>query len=91
MTNNKSITEYTESEFLEFLQDFFVNRTDLKGARFIEYQDKLMQRFETIIENPQGSDLICYPGEGAEDSPQGVLDRVKQWRAANGKPGFKPA
>jgi len=25
-----------------------------------------------------------------KDGPAGVLKAIKQWRAANGKPGFKP-
>ncbi|WP_177431651.1 bacteriocin immunity protein, partial [Pseudomonas huaxiensis] len=31
-----------------------------------------------------------FPPPGSEDSPEGVVNRVKEWRAANNKPGFKP-
>ncbi|WP_016598339.1 bacteriocin immunity protein, partial [Yersinia pestis] len=34
-------------------------------------------------------DLIYYPEDGADDSPEGILELVKKWRAENGKPGFK--
>jgi hypothetical protein len=27
---------------------------------------------------------------GREDSPEGALQEIKEWRKANGKPGFKP-
>lgn len=42
-----------------------------------------------ICEHPDGSDLIYYPREGREDSPEGIVQEVKEWRQANGKPGFK--
>ncbi|MGV8733117.1 MAG: bacteriocin immunity protein [Pseudomonas asiatica] len=40
--------------------------------------------------HPDGAGVIFYPPKGADKSPQGV-NRIKEWRAANGKPGFKPA
>ncbi|ANI53640.1 colicin transporter [Pseudomonas sp. DR 5-09] len=43
-----------------------------------------------ISEHPSGSDILYYPAEGVEDSPAGALKAIKEWRAANGKPGFKP-
>lgn len=91
MINKSRLEDFTEAEFLGFIGEFFENRSGLKGKAFGQYQDDLICKFEEIIENPFGSDLIYYPGEGADDSPQGVVDRVKEWRAANGKPGFKPA
>ncbi|MDF0729402.1 bacteriocin immunity protein [Pseudomonas entomophila] len=91
MTDKHRLEEFTEVEFLELIREFFENRTTLTGDAFGRYLDDLVFRFEEITENPLGSDLIYYPGEGADDSPAGVLERVKQWRAANGKPGFKPA
>lgn len=36
-----------------------------------------------------GSDLIYYPRDDREDSPEGIVKEIKEWRAANGKPGFK--
>ncbi|WP_218189439.1 MULTISPECIES: bacteriocin immunity protein [unclassified Pseudomonas] len=29
------------------------------------------------------------PKQGREDSPEGILNEIKIWRAENGKPGFK--
>jgi Colicin immunity protein / pyocin immunity protein. len=46
--------------------------------------------FERITEHPSGSDLIYYPEPGVENFPEGIVKTVKEWRAANGKPGFKP-
>ncbi len=45
--------------------------------------------FKRLCEHPAGSDLIFYPDDNREDSPEGVVKEVKKWRAENGKPGFK--
>jgi len=85
------LQDYTEAEFLNLVSEFFENRNGLSGEARDLYIRKLMCHFETITEHPGKSDVICYPAEGEEDSPEGVVKRVKEWRAANGKPGFKPA
>jgi hypothetical protein len=51
----------------------------------------LLLHFEKISEHPAGSDLIYYPESGADNSPEGVTRIVKDWRAAQGLPGFKGA
>lgn len=33
---------------------------------------------------------LFYPSKTREDTPEGVVKEIKEWRAANGKPGFKP-
>lgn len=76
--------EYTEAEFLELLNKIWT--VDVSSE---DEHDKLIEYFSRITEYPQGDGLIFYPGDGVEDSPQGVLAVVKEWRAANGKPGFK--
>lgn len=85
------IEEYTEAEFLKFVTLFFKNDSPLHGAAYGAWKCSLMDHFRAVTEHPKGSDVICYPEEGEEDSPEGVLYRVKEWRAANNKPGFKPA
>ncbi|QBF24609.1 bacteriocin immunity protein [Pseudomonas tructae] len=91
MELKQRIEDYTDAEFLELVREFFENRSGLTGKEYGQYIDKLMNHFVTITEHPGKSDVICYPAVGEEDSPEGVLRRVKEWRAANGKPGFKPA
>ncbi|QIT20447.1 bacteriocin immunity protein [Pseudomonas chlororaphis subsp. aurantiaca] len=49
----------------------------------------LVFHFEKVSEHPAGSDLIFYPENGADDSSEGITRLVKEWRAANGLPGFK--
>jgi protoporphyrinogen oxidase len=81
-----SITEYTEAEFVELLQE--LAKEDAQASTD-DRADLLLLHFEKISEHPAGSDLIYYPEPGADSSPAGVTKIVKQWRAAQGLPGFK--
>ncbi|MFD1801123.1 bacteriocin immunity protein [Mixta tenebrionis] len=80
----KSITDYTEQEFLEFVWKIW-RATELTEKE----EDALVFEFERLTEHPDGYDLIYYPHKDREDSPEGVVKEVKEWRASNGKPGFK--
>ncbi|ECJ2224819.1 bacteriocin immunity protein [Salmonella enterica] len=84
MELKNNISDYTEAEFLEFV-------TKICSAEGITEEDdtKLVREFERLTEHPDGSDLIYYPRDDREDSPKGIVNEVKEWRAANGKPGFK--
>jgi len=84
------LEDYTESEFLSFLNEFFEDTNELRGEELGDYTSKLVQHFERITEHPEKSALIFYPASGREDSPEGILKEIKEWREANGKPGFKP-
>lgn len=84
MNTKKNITDFTESEFLLFVEQI----CNADGATE-EEDDALVLEFERLTEHPDGSDLIFYPREDREDSPRGIVDEVKAWRAAQGKPGFK--
>lgn len=79
------IENYTEKQFLEFVRKFF----DLSGTTEAEDIKNILE-FKRLTQHPDGSDLIYYPREGREDTPEGVVQEVKEWRSANGKPGFKP-
>ena len=83
------ITDYTESEFLELLNYTFYGRKHLKGKEQERSTEAFVDCFESITEHPRGSDVLFYPREGQEDSLEGILKEVKEWRAQNGKPGFK--
>ncbi|EQC1053369.1 TPA: bacteriocin immunity protein [Providencia rettgeri] len=84
MELKNNITDYTESEFLKLLT--IICNADTASE---EEQIKFVTHFEKVTEHPSGSDLIYYPEDGADDSPVGILKTVKEWRAKNGKPGFK--
>ncbi|PSH37225.1 colicin immunity protein, partial [Yersinia pseudotuberculosis] len=76
--------DYTESEFLELVKKLF----NVEKTTEEEDINNLIE-FKRLCEHPAGSDLIFYPDDNREDSPEGVVKEVKKWRAENGKPGFK--
>jgi len=82
----KQISDYTEKEFLDFVRKLF----DVSNTTEAEDIKNILE-FKRLTEHPDGSDLIYYPSEDREDSPEGVVQEVKEWRQANGKPGFKGA
>ncbi|WP_025901350.1 bacteriocin immunity protein [Tatumella sp. UCD-D_suzukii] len=84
MNNKKSISDYTEQEFLALVSRVY----NAEGESEEEDVNNLLE-FECLCEHPEGSDLIYYPREGREDSPEGVVKEVKEWRQVNGKSGFK--
>lgn len=83
--------DYTQAEFLAFVRLFFKNDSPLEGSAYVDWKCRMMDHFETITEHPDRSDVICFPPAGADRSAEGIVQRVMEWRAANGKPGFKPA
>ncbi|HFQ9139385.1 TPA: bacteriocin immunity protein [Enterobacter cancerogenus] len=80
----KKLSEYTESEFLYLVQKIFSAdcETEDDGNRQVK-------EFERLAERPSGTDLIFYPEDGKDDSPEGVIHEVKEWRQRRGKPCFK--
>ncbi|MCS4313234.1 hypothetical protein M2397_003542 [Pseudomonas sp. BIGb0381] len=82
----KTIPEYSESEFLSLINSLVDHSLKTEKDR-----DAVIQAIVGAAEHPDGTDIIFYPPEGAEDTPVGILKRIKEWRAANGKPGFKTA
>ena len=81
--SKSNISDYTESEFLELLNIIcwseHPNEKDQINAVLL---------FEALTEHPDGSDLIYYASD-EESTPEAIIEKVKDWRAANGKPGFK--
>ena len=90
MISKPTLSDYTEKEFLEFLNEFINEKPEMSDEEHEAYIDQLVEHFESVTEHPSGSDLLFYPDKTREDSPRGVLEEVKAWRAAHGKPGFKP-
>jgi alkylhydroperoxidase family enzyme len=77
--------EYTEAEFLELMREIFKENV----AKTDDRLDVLLEYFKKITEHPEGTDLIYYASSDAESTPEAITKRVKEWRAANSKPGFK--
>ncbi len=64
--------DYTEHEFLEFIRNICEVNTDSQSLH-----SSWVRHFTKITEHPSGSDLIYYPEDGADDSPEGILELVK--------------
>lgn len=78
--------DYTESEFLEL-----VTKICMVEVKSEKEHISLVRHFGKITEHPQRYGVIYYPDPEMEESPQGIVNFIKNWRAANGKPGFKQA
>jgi len=76
--------DYTESEYIALIDRL------VQGNYSSEKEhDDIVDNIVSTSEHPNGTGILYYPEEGVEDSPAGVLKAIKDWRAANGKPGFK--
>lgn len=80
----KKLSENTESEFLYLVQKIFSADCETE-----EYGNRQVKEFERLAERPSGPDLIFYPEDGKDNSPEGVIHEVKEWRQRRGKPCFK--
>lgn len=85
MADNK-ISDFTEAEFTAFVSKIIAADfpTDKEN-------DDAIYSFAKLTEHPVGWNLIFKPDRGADSSAKGVVKTVKEWREANGKPGFKKA
>ncbi|HAU5601581.1 TPA: bacteriocin immunity protein [Citrobacter koseri] len=89
MELKKRIEDYTEAEFIEFLNEFFSNVHNLKGRELESHIDSLVDHFDKIVDHPESNGLIFYPPDDREDSPQGIIEEIKRWRKSQGLPPFK--
>lgn len=83
---NKKFEEYTESEFIDFVDK--IRNVDFDSEA---EHSKAVYEFGQLTEHPDKWDLIYRPKPGADNSTQGIIETIKKWRTANGKPGFKSA
>lgn len=89
MNSKNLLEEYTEEEFLQLIEELFCDSRGLDRKSEERYMIALAEHIVKISEHPEKSDLLFYPPAGREDSPTGILNEIKDWRAKNGKPGFK--
>ncbi|WP_030128063.1 bacteriocin immunity protein [Pseudomonas sp. QTF5] len=78
-------SDYAEEEFIQLMQEIRAANKNVPD----EILDPLLKQFCKITGHPDGTDLIYYPEEGADNSNEGITQTVKEWRAAQGLPGFK--
>lgn len=84
MNSKKSISDYTESEFLALVRLIF----DQNENPMLEAPDAMLEHFVSIVEHPSSADLIYHCSE--EDySPEAVTRIIKKWYSDNSKPCFK--
>lgn len=77
------LSDYTEAEFIEFINEIKF------GANDEAEEDKLIFHFKKVVGHPAGSDLIFYPENKVENTAEEIIQILKKWRAAQGLPGFK--
>jgi len=76
------IEDVTREEFLSLLKKIF----DVKEHRDIH--DELIKQFEALSQHPDGSDLIFYPENPGDSTPERIAEIVEEWRVRKGLPGF---
>lgn len=77
------LSDYTEAEFIEFINEIKF------GANDEAEEDKLIFHFKKVVGHPAGSDLIFYPENKVENTAEEIIQILKKWRATQGLPGFK--
>ncbi|EFQ5903939.1 bacteriocin immunity protein [Salmonella enterica] len=85
MELKNSISDYTEAEFIELMKE--IDKENI--AETDDKLDLLLNHFEQVTEHPDGTDLIYYAASDAESTPEAITKKIKEWRSANGKSGFK--
>ncbi len=86
MILREKISDYTEQEFLAFLQE--IDRANDNEPDSV--LTPLLLHFRKITEHPSGINLLYRPSSEHAGEPEQVLKIVKDWRVANGKESFKP-
>lgn len=56
-----SFSEYTQQEFLLFLNEFFTKTKKLKSKERQQYIDNLVAHFDLIVNHPESNGLLFYP------------------------------
>lgn len=79
------LTDFTRDEFRVFVKRFF----DADAATEAESNAWTLHFNRLVAPNPSGSDLIYYPEDGVEDSPEGVVREVEEYCREHGLPCFK--
>ena len=83
---HSKLEEYTEEDYTNLIRTL-----DSETKMPEDERDKLIYHIVDLSEHPARTDLLFYPAPGDSDTPEGIVEVIKKWRAENGKPGFKPA
>lgn len=83
---DKKFEDYTEAGFADFINK--IRKVDFPSEAA---HSEAVYNFGQLAEHPEKWDLIYRQKSGADNSTQGIIEKLKKWRAENGKPGFKKA
>ncbi|EXF95064.1 colicin immunity protein ImmE2 [Pseudomonas fluorescens HK44] len=83
MELKSKLSDYTESEFIDFINEIKFGSNDEAE------EDKLIFHFKKVVGHPAGSDLIFYPENKIENTAKEIIQTLKEWRAVQGLPGFR--
>ncbi|MBY7785640.1 bacteriocin immunity protein [Vibrio fluvialis] len=78
------ISEYNQSEFFQLVNKIYVD----DYATEQEHIDAVLH-FEEMTGHPDGSDLIYYPENPEDGTPENIVKIIKEWRLSQGLPCFK--
>ena len=81
---NNEILNYTKQDFIILVEK--ICNDDYETEQ--EHIDAVLF-FEKLTQHPDGSDLIFYPENLGDDSPERITEIVKEWRESQGLPCFK--
>jgi len=82
--NDRKLEDFSEAEFSELVSKLFGAEYETEAE-----DDRAIKEFCRLAGHPSGSDLLFYPDPSRPNTTEGVVNEIKAWRAANGKPGFK--
>jgi len=85
MIFKEKLSDYTEAEFLDFLNEIDRANDDEPDAVLAP----LLLHFRKITEHPSGINLLYKPASSKDGEPQEILRIVREWRLANGRDSFK--
>ena len=80
----RCLVDYTEQDFKALIEAIDNAETEADRGALVEH-------FNKIVPHPAGSDLLFYPEDGADDSPDGVIEIIKGYCLSKNLPGFKDA
>ena len=80
----QSLTDFTRTEFFSF-----VSAISNDEAKSEDIGDAWLELFIEIVPHPAKSDLIYWPADGADDSPEGIVAEIERYCRENDLPCFK--
>jgi hypothetical protein len=87
-----NLSDFTIEEFIRFLNEFYSDLRSSpspKGQELEEYLDVMLDKIIAVVGTPKASDFIYYPTKPENDSPEGVIEEIVNWRRSQALSLFK--